>query len=129
MTSSDLEQRMLAFQRCVEERDAKAAEDLLDDKFALVLAHPARAVMPRQRWLDVLPDYIVHSYEVEELSVDVDGDCATVLQRAGMNATVLGQDRSGVFVISDVWRRRGGRWLLWRRHSTPISAGELPGAN
>ena len=125
--SADLEERMLAFQRCVEARDQQVVQDLLDDDYALVLVQPARAVMPRQRWLEVLSDYVVHSYEVEELIVDVGADCAAVLQRAKMKATVLGQDRSGVFIISDVWRRRNGTWRLWRRHSTPISAGEIPG--
>ena len=118
---------MLAFQRCIEERDASGAEDLLDDDYALVLVQPARAVMPRQRWLEVLADYLVHSYNIEEQIVDVDVDCATVLHRVTMQATVLGQDRSGVFVISDVWRLRDGTWRLWRRHSTPISAAEMPG--
>jgi ketosteroid isomerase-like protein len=125
--STDLEERMLAFQRCIEARDQEAVKDLLDDDYALVLVQPARVVIPRQRWLEVLSDYVVHSYAVEELIVDVDADCAAVMQRANMKATVLGQDRSGLFMISDVWRRRNGTWRLWRRHSTPISAGDIPG--
>lgn len=90
---------------------------LLDDDYALVLVTPTLAVMPRARWLEVLPDYLVHEYGVDEQVVDQDGDCATVLHRARMTATVRGEDRSGMFVISDVWRRRDRRWLLWRRHS------------
>lgn len=123
----DLQQAMAAFQRCVEERDAAAAEDVLDVDFALVLIQPARAVMPRERWLQVLPDYVVAGYDVEEQVVDVLDDVATVLHRVRMTATVLGEDRSGRFVISDVWLRRQGQWRLWRRHSTPLSAGALPG--
>ena len=84
--------------------------------------------MPRARWLEVLTDYVVHEYEVQEHVVDVDEDCAVVLQRVRMAATVLGEDRSGVFVISDVWRRRPAGWRIWRRHSTPLGAGALPGA-
>lgn len=56
-----------------------------------------------------------------------DGDYAAVLHRDRMRATVLGEDRSGVFVLSDVWRRRDERWRLWRRHSTPLGAGAMPG--
>jgi hypothetical protein len=44
-----------------------------------------------------------------------------------MKATVLGEDRSGLFVISDVWRRGEQGWRVWRRHSTPLSAGALAG--
>ena len=45
-----------------------------------------------------------------------------------MTATVLGADRSGVFAISDVWRLRPVGWRVWRRHSTPATAGSRPGA-
>lgn len=51
--------------------------------------------MPRSRWLEVLPDYVVHSYRVEERVLDVDGDGAAVVQRVDMEVTVLGEDRSG----------------------------------
>ena len=119
---------MSRFQRCIEERDPELADGVLDPDYALVLVHPARAVMPRSRWLEVLRDYVVHRYEVEEVVVDLSGDVAVVLHRDVMSATVLGEDRSGTFVVTDVWRRRDGRWRVWRRHSTPLDAGELPGA-
>jgi ketosteroid isomerase-like protein len=124
-----LEDRMAAFQRCIEARDRAAAEDVLHAGYALVLVQPARAVMLRARWLEVLPDYVVHSYRVEEQVVDVDGDVAAVVHRVEMAATVLGQERSGLFVISDVWRRDTEAWRVWRRHSTPLRAGPLPGAS
>lgn len=128
MTNAPLQERIEQFFRCVNERDAAAAEDVLDADFALVLVHPSPAVMPRARWLEVLPDYVVHEYSIQEQTLDIDGDCAAMLHRARMSATVLGEDRSGLFVITDVWRRRDGVWRLWRRHSTPLSAGDMPGA-
>ncbi len=84
--------------------------------------------MPRVRWLEVLEDYVVHSYSVEEQRVDRSEDVATVLSRVRMRATVLGEDRSGLFVISDVWRLRADGWQIWRRHSSPLTAGEMPGS-
>ena len=128
MSDVELHARMGDFQRCIEQRDATAAADVLDDDYALVLVHPAPAIMPRDRWLQVLADYVVHDYEVQEQVIDVADDCASVLQLVSMQATVLGEDRSGTFVISDVWRRRASGWRIWRRHSTPLSAGRLPGA-
>lgn len=122
----DLLERMTAFQACVESRDVGAALALLDDDFALVLVQPAAATMPRGRWLEVLPSYVIHAYDTLEQAIDVADDLAAVLQRVEMSATVLGEDRSGTFVISDVWRRRDGTWRLWRRHSTPLTAGALP---
>lgn len=118
---------MLAFERCVRDRDVELARSVLDDGYALVITHPSPATMPRDRWLQVLPDYLVHDYVVETQHVDVDGGEAAVLQAVRMHATVLGQDRSGQFVLSDFWRLRNGAWRIWRRHSTPLSAGSMPG--
>ncbi|MCA1678097.1 MAG: nuclear transport factor 2 family protein [Actinobacteria bacterium] len=128
MTDSELQRQMATFQRCIEERDADAARAVLDDDYALVLVHPTLVVMPREQWLEVLPEYVVHRYALHERRVDIDGDCACVLQRAEMQATVLGEDRSGQFVITDIWRRRGSAWRVWRRHSTGLAAGRMPGA-
>jgi ketosteroid isomerase-like protein len=127
VTSDDLEHRIEDFQRCIETRDGVLAQDVLDDDYALVLVHPSPATMAREQWLDVLDDYVIHSYEVRARTTHVDGDCAAILQRVQMSATVLGEDRSGVFVISDFWRHRDGAWRVWRRHSTPLTAGVMPG--
>lgn len=116
------------FRRCIEQRNQAEAEAVLDDDYALVLVQPVGAMMPRARWLEVLPDYVVHEHAVEETFVHVDGDTAAILHRDRMTATVLGEDRSGTFVITDVWRRRADGWRIWRRHSTPFSAGQMPGA-
>lgn len=124
----DLADRLADFDRAVLMRDAELATTVLDEDYRLVLVSPTRAEMPRERWLEVLPDYVVSAYDVEERLVHLDADVAAVLSRVRMTATVLGQDRSGLFVISDVWRRREDGWRVWRRHSTPATAGEMPGA-
>lgn len=126
--TSDLTTAVARFEQCIADRDRDAAEQILDEDYALVLVQPTPAVMPRQRWLEVLADYVVHEHVVQESVVDFDGDVATVLHRDQMSATVLGQDRSGIFVITDVWRLRSDGWRVWRRHSTPLSAGDMPGA-
>ncbi|HEY3546705.1 MAG TPA: hypothetical protein VGK17_11540, partial [Propionicimonas sp.] len=59
--------------------------------------------------------------------VEVLGSSAAVLQRVEMTATVLGDDRSGRFVISDHWLHGDAGWRVWRRHSTPLDAGRMPG--
>lgn len=128
MDLDDLTAAMTRFDDAVRQRDHSAAEEVLDADFALVLVHPAPAVMPRARWLGTLGDYVVHSYIIEEQHVDRSEDVAAVLSKVRMQATVLGQDRSGLFIITDVWRLRADRWQIWRRHSSPLTAGELPGA-
>ena len=128
MSTSDLEHQTQEFERCVIERDRATAEAVLDRDFALVLVHPESAVMPRNRWLEVLSEYVVHEWTVQDRRLDIDEDgCAALLQRVQVRATVLGEDRSGPFVISDLWRLRDGSWRIWRRHSTPLVAGPMPG--
>jgi len=126
--TSTLSEQMAAFDRAVMDRDLALAETVLDKDYQLVLVHPTPATMPRNRWLAVLPDYLVHEYSVEHQIVDESGDVAAVLSRVAMSATVLGEDRSGLFAVSDVWRRGPEGWRVWRRHSTPLAAGSMPGA-
>jgi hypothetical protein len=123
---NDLLERWRGWQRTIEERDVEAAGRYLDDDFALQLVVPQSAVVSRAQWLATLPEYVVSSYSVDEHIVDIDGGLGVVLHRARMQATVFGRDRSGAFVITDVWRRRDGVWMVWRRHSTPLEAGLMP---
>lgn len=126
---TDLKLQLQRFERCVIERDATLADAVLDDDFALVLVQPNEAVMAKPRWLEVLPDYVVDEWTVQAELLHDDGQgCAAVLQRVQLRATVLGEDRSGLFVISDLWRLRQQGWRVWRRHSTPLAAGSMPGA-
>ncbi|HVF12447.1 MAG TPA: nuclear transport factor 2 family protein [Actinomycetota bacterium] len=125
MSDQDLLDRNDAWEKAIRDRDPDAAREVLAEDYALVLVHPAPAVVTRDEWIAMLPDYVVHEWTVEERQVDVVGDLAAVLQRVQMRATVNGIDRSGLFAISDVWRRLDGQWRVWRRHSTPFSAGEL----
>jgi ketosteroid isomerase-like protein len=127
--ADDVVARSEQWQAALEARDVEGVADYLDDDYALQLVHPTRAVVPRSEWLRMLPDYVVHSWDVEERIVDVRGDTALVLQRGVQAATVQGADRSGSFVISDSWRRGpDGVWRVWRRHSTPLAAGVMPRA-
>lgn len=126
VTGGDLGSRMTQFQRAIEARDGGAAADVLHQDYALCLVVPSSAVIPRAAWLATLPDYVVHEWSVQELQIEELGDMAAVLQRGLQRATVHGQPRDGVFVISDIWEREGGVWRIWRRHSTPLTAGELP---
>ncbi len=127
--TDDLLDRIATFDRCVldRERDLELIEGLLHPEFALVLVVPQPAVVPRTRWLEMLPDYRVDSWDVQEQYVDQAGPTAAALRTVRLNATVVGEDRSGIFVISDIWLASSAGWQIWRRHSTPLSAGRLPG--
>jgi len=124
-TEDELLRRATQWDAAVRDRDESAAAELLAPDFALELVQPVRNVMTRQVWLEVLADYVVSEWEVEEQIVEVDGDVGAVLRRVRMEASVMGEDRGGVFVMSDLWRWIDGEWRVWRRHSTPLMAGRL----
>lgn len=119
---SELMARVEAWDAALLARDEAAARSLVAADFALELVQPVRNVMKRDVWLEVLADYVIHDFQVQDEIVDLDGDYAAVLRRVLMSATVMGEDRSGPFVLSDLWRRVDGEWRVWRRHSTPLSA-------
>jgi ketosteroid isomerase-like protein len=115
--------------RAVQQRDVHGVLDYIDDDFSLTLVMPTPATVSRASWLATLPDYVVHAWEAEEQLVHVQGETGAILQRIRMEATVLGEDRSRIFVVSDVWRHVDGQWRVWRRHSTPLTAGPMPGSD
>jgi ketosteroid isomerase-like protein len=108
-------------------RDVANIVDFLHDDYALVLVYPSPLKFDRTEWLRTLPSYVVSKFEVRTSFWDRQVDFATHLQLVDMQADVFGADRSGLFVITDSWLRSSdGAWRVWRRHSTPLSGGEMP---
>jgi len=119
--------RASQWQAALEARDLDAIGDYLHPGYALVLVIPGPVTVHRDEWLRTLPDYVVHSYDIHQQTIDVIGDVATVMTSATQHATALGVDRSGGFIVSDIWLRgEDGSWRVWRRHSTPATAREMP---
>jgi ketosteroid isomerase-like protein len=109
-------------------RDVDGVVTFMRDDYALELVYPVRARTDLATWLTNLPDYVVHSWDVQASIWDVSPDVAVHLHLVDMRATVFGADRSGQFVVTDTWLRDTDGWRVWRRHSTPMSAGPMPGA-
>jgi ketosteroid isomerase-like protein len=123
--TDELLEQARRWDKAIRKRDEAAADAVLASDFALELVQPVRSVMGREVWLEMMADYVVHEWDVEEQVVDQSEDVAALLQRVRMRATVMGEDRSGIFIVSDLWRRIDGEWRVWRRHSTPLAAGQL----
>lgn len=124
----ELRRRAIAWESCILRRDTSGAQAFTTDDFTVVILQPVRAIVPRAQWLRTIAGYQIRDYQTEDEVVEVDGDLGIVMQRIRQLATVLGQDRSGVFIHTDLWRRRKGEWRVWRRHSTPLTAGPYPTA-
>ncbi len=118
-----------AWQRALEARDPEAAAVYLADDYALVVTDPRPTLIPRAEWLLLLPDYDIRAYEIQHREVSVRAGVGVVVQRVTMTAVVAGADRSGIFVLVDLWSEDDGVWRVWRRYSTPLSAGSIPRAD
>jgi Domain of unknown function (DUF4440) len=127
MTESDPRDADSAWTAALLARDVVAAGAILHDGYALVLVHPVAALVDRREWLRTLPDYVVSGWDVRGSAWDICGDVASHLQMVDQTAVALGNDRSGLFAITDTWLRDAdGSWKVWRRHSTPMTAGAIP---
>lgn len=83
---SDLVAAIDRFLACGERRDVAGADALLHGRYALVPVQPHEVVMPRDRWLPLPPDYLIHRYERHALWWTSRATAVSV-QRASMSAT------------------------------------------
>ena len=75
------------------------------------------AYVPRAAWLANTPGYQLRADRWEASDVHIAGDVALVTSRFWQHATPRGRDRSGYFVLSDLWRRVDGSWRPSSRFS------------
>jgi hypothetical protein len=75
-------------------------------------------IFPRNRWLKNLKNYVVASYNIDDIKVNVYENTAVALVLFSQKATSGGQDRSAQFVLTDIWVKKGESWVLAERHSS-----------
>jgi len=102
-------------------KDRATCESILAEDFLLTSARGI--LMPKADWLaGAMGPFVCTAFAWEEMIVRPFGDTAIVHGRARQQASVGGQDWSGLFLVTDVWARRDGRWQVVSRHGT----GPLP---
>ena len=91
---------------------------------------PSIQIVPKQSWLNLLKDYVTESFTIDDIKVNVYGNTAIAILMFTQKATVRGLDRSGQFVLTDIWYKGNKGWLIAERHSTrpgpPVPAGMQP---
>ncbi len=104
----------------IKRQDVAEMEHFLADDYFLAIGVQGEKlqIVPRDTWLETLKVYETESFDIEDMHVHVYGDVAIVLMQATQKATVRGQDRSGNFVLTDVWRRQNASWRVVERHSS-----------
>jgi ketosteroid isomerase-like protein len=75
-------------------------------------------IVPKQGWLTLLKDYVTESFTIDDIKVNVYGNTAIAMLMFTQKATVRGQDRSGQFVLTDIWYKGNKGWLIAERHSS-----------
>jgi hypothetical protein len=121
-----LAERDAGWTQALRARDQSRVVEYLHDDYALTLVHPVAAFVARPEWLRTLDGYLIEHWDVRGSHWDVLPTMAAHLQLIDQRADVLGSRRDGLFAITDVWLPVAGRWVVWRRHSTPLTAGEIP---
>lgn len=74
--------------------------------------------VPKQHWLSILKDYKTESFTIDDIKVNVYGNTAIAMLMFTQIATVREQDRSGQFVLSDIWVKEDKGWKIAERHSS-----------
>lgn len=121
---SQVEQEISALEKewatAIQRQDIAAMDHFLSPRYALSIAVQGGQlkVIPRAAWLDTLKAYETKNFTIDDLKVHVYGDTAIVLMLFTQQALVRGQDRSGQFLITDVWVKDTSGWHVAERHSS-----------
>ena len=108
-------------QAAVAGRDLVVLEELLAPEFTLTTGRAAAPVRTRAEYLAITAaSYVIDGWEFEELDVVPLGDAAVVRARYRQRGSMEGADRTGVFLLTDVWAERAGRPQLVTRHSSAL---------
>ena len=101
--------------------DSAYLESLLAPEFKLLRAEGGKPLFtPRERWFATLGNYTFHIFEVRTLDVVAAGDTAAATIHGRWKVSLAGRGtRDENFIVSDTFVRRGGKWQVIYRHSTP----------
>ncbi|MEO8710545.1 MAG: nuclear transport factor 2 family protein [Parafilimonas sp.] len=112
----------------IQKQDESQMDQFLADNYFLAIAiqgMPIR-IVPKAVWLDNLKFYRTESFNIDDIKVHVYDGVAIVLMMFTQHATVRGQDRSGQFLITDIWVKQEKGWRVAERHSSRPEPGTAP---
>ena len=126
---STLEDQLFA---AVAKKDRSTLDGLLAENFEMRRSSAPGEPVPRAEWIrQAVSNYDLKGYRVEQMAVHpFEGPVLVAVAsfRYRQNATLDGKDRSGDFLVIDVWIRVGTQWKLTERYSAPAEGGAPVGA-
>ena len=102
------------------DKDEKRLRELMDPEFTLQIWDASRAPQPLAAWLDTLKHRLDKiEFEYSGLNASVFGDVGVVYSRFWWRGSMEGKPFYDAGFMTDVWRRREGRWRVVSRRSAP----------
>jgi len=116
-TIEHLKQRSADWMQAWMDNNMTLLENILAPEFRLITGE--FWIMPRQMWLDNVPNYTCSEFTYHEQEVRMYGNTAIMQSRTSQKAAFNGNDRSGDFLITDVWvLQPDGTWQVVHRHTS-----------
>jgi ketosteroid isomerase-like protein len=120
---SQIERLERRWMEAVRDSDMEFLDRLLGEEFTLTTGRPGAPLRSREEWLAITRDrYVIDDFEFEHLEVLPYGHVALARSRYRQRGRMDGEDRTQVFLMTDVFVRRGGRWRAVTRHVSPLLA-------
>jgi ketosteroid isomerase-like protein len=109
-----------SFSELVISQDTNQIKKLQSDTYFLAVGVQGKPlnIIRRNSWLKNLKNYVVESYSIDDIKVNVYGNTAVALMLYSQKATSHGRDRSAQFVLTDIWVKKGKSWVIAERHSS-----------
>ncbi|CAN5219551.1 hypothetical protein BH09BAC2_BH09BAC2_10170 [soil metagenome] len=109
-----------SFASAIQSQDTAQTKKFLSDTYFLTIGvHgiPLQIVL-REQWLSGLKDYVTESFSHDDIKVNIYDNTAVAILLFSQKATVRGQNRSGQFMLTDIWIKVGNDWRITERHSS-----------
>lgn len=115
-----LEQLSISWMDAWLHNDVSYLEKILAPEFRLLTTINGKpSIVSRQQWLSMLPIYIAQSFHYYDFDIRVYDKIALIQSKNDIKATLNGQDRSGTFQLTDIWKKNDKEeWQVIHRHST-----------
>ncbi len=75
-------------------------------------------IISRAQWLAGLKEYVTESFFIDDIKVNMYGNTAVAIMMYSQKAVVRGQERSGQFMLTDIWIKENSNWKIAERHSS-----------
>lgn len=120
-TFTDLENRWM---NAWKNKDEKTAREIMADDFTLTSAFLKGKDMNKEEWLALgmkVNGYDCQSFIFDTVQVRMYDNTALVESWYKQQATFNGEERSGNFILTDIWVKQiNGNWQVVSRHSSQL---------